>query len=151
MNIKYYGQGSSKKVLSLEKSFRIKLPEDYKNFLIQHNGGVVTDGCLYVKELDEYMLMGYFFGTGIKKGVSDIIKINEEFYDDIPKKSLLIGEDEGSGFLLLINDGENDGIWYYDHTYFFKKSNDNLNTYYICETFSDFIKHLEATTLPEEH
>jgi len=146
MEIKAYKNGNKENVLELEKNFRIKLPDDYKNFLIQYNGGSVADGCLYVKELDEYMPMGYFFGIGIETGFADIIKINEEYDDDIPKKSLLIGTDEGSGFLLLVNDGKNDGIWYYDHTYFFKQSSDNLNTYFICDTFSDFIKLLETTS-----
>jgi len=150
MKIKAYRNGSSEEVSKLEKKFKIKLPEDYKNFLIQYNGGNVDDGYLYVKELDEYMLMGYFFGIGIERGFADIIKINEEFNDDIPKKSLLIGTDEGEGFLLLVNDGISNGIWYYDHIYFFEKSTDDLNTYFICETFSDFIKMLETTEVRNE-
>ena len=149
MEIKAYKNGNSEEVLKLEKNFKIKLPEDYRNFLIQYNGGNIDDRYLYVKELDEYMLMGYFFGIGIEKGFSDINKINEEYDDDIPKKSLLIGTDEGSGFLLLVNDGKNDGIWYYDHTYFFEQSNDDLNTYFICDTFTDFIKLLETTPSPQ--
>ena len=147
MKIKAYKNGNSEEVLKLEKTFRIKLPEDYRNFLIQSNGGDVTDGYLYVKELDEGMRMGYFFGIDIKEGFADINEINEEYDDDIPKKSLLIGMDEGSGFILLVNDGKNNGIWYYDHTYFFDQSSDDLNTYFICDTFSDFIKMLETTVL----
>ena len=147
MKIEAYKNGNAEKVSKLEKEFRIKLPEDYRNFLIQYNGGDVEDGNLYVKELDEDMRMGYFFGIGIEEGFADITEINDEYDDDIPKKSLLIGMDEGSGFLLLISGGEDSGIWYYDHTYFFDKSTDDLNTYFICETFSDFIKILETTEL----
>jgi hypothetical protein len=146
MEIKAYKNGNTEEVSKLEKNFIIKLPEDYKNFLIQYNGGYVIDGYLYVKELDEIMPMGYFWGIGIETGFANIIEINEE-YDNIPKKSLLIGTDEGSGFLLLVNDGENNGIWYYDHTYFFDQSTDELNTYFICDAFSDFIKLLETTQL----
>jgi hypothetical protein len=145
MEIKAYKNGNSEEVLKLEKNFRIKLPADYREFLIQYNGGDVTDGHLYVKELDEDMPMGYFFCIGIKEGFTDIIEINEEYDDDIPKKSLLIGTDAGSGFILLVNDGKNDGIWYYDHTCFFNQSTDDLNTYFICDTFSDFIKMLKTT------
>jgi hypothetical protein len=145
MEIAAYKNGSEKAVRKLEKDFRIKLPEDYRNFLIRDNGGGVDDAYIYVKELDEYMLMGLLYGTGVEGGFADIVKINDEYYDDIPKNSLLIGEDEGGGFILLVADGENDGIWYYDHTYFFEPSNDELNTYFICETFSDFLKMLETT------
>ena len=45
---------------------------------------------------------------------------------------------------------ENDGIWYYDHSYFFKQSSDELNTYFICETFAEFMQMLENTVLPED-
>jgi len=41
-------------------------------------------------------------------------------------------------------------VWYYDHTYFFDKSTDDLNTYFICETFSDFLKMVETTELRNE-
>ncbi len=147
MKIEPYKNGSREAVLKLEKDLRVKLPDDYRNFLIRDNGGGVSDGHLYVKELDEYMPMGYFFGTGIEKGFADIAAINEEYNDDLPKKSLLIGTDAGSGFILLVNDGENDGIWYYDHTYFFDMSNEERNTYFICETFSELLKMLK-TTIP---
>jgi hypothetical protein len=151
MEIAAYKNGSEEAVRKLEKDFRIKLPEDYRDFLIRDNGGSVTGGHLYVRDLEEDMPMGYFFGLGIKKGFADITEINEEYGDDIPKKSLLIGTDVGSGFILLVADGKNDGIWYYDHTYFFDKSNDELNTYFICETFSDFLKMLETTVPSEEN
>ena len=150
MKIEAYKNGNREEVAKFEKDFRVKLPEDYRNFLIEYNGGSVSDAYLYVEELDEHILMGKFFGIGVKEGFADIIEINEEYDEDIPKKSLLIGIDAGSGFILLINDGESDGIWYYDHTYFFDKSSDELNTYFICATFTDFIEMLETTEYEEK-
>lgn len=147
MKIKAYQNGDLEKVKQLQKKLKIQLPDDYERFLIEFNGGIIDDAYLYVKDLNEYMMMGNFFGIDIEKGFADIIKINDEYDDDIPKKSLLIGSDAGSGFLLLVNDGDNDGIWYYDHTYFFEKSSDDLNTYFICETFTEFMKILEDTKL----
>lgn len=149
MKIEAYKNGDIKKVLKLEKDFRVKLPEDYKDFLIQYNGGDVDDAYLYVKDLDEYMLMGYLSGIDVEAEFADIAKFNDEYHEDIPKKSILIGSDEGEGWILLVCDGENNGVWYYDHSYFFDPSTDELNTYFICETFSDFIKMLE-TTIPAE-
>ncbi len=147
MEIKAYKNGNSEKVKELQKKLKIKLPEDYEKFLIDYNGGLVENAYIYVKELDEYMMMGNFFGLNIEKKFADIIEINNEYDDDIPKKSILIGSDAGSGFILLVNDGDNDGIWYYDHTYFFEKSSDDLNTYFICETFTEFMQILDTTRL----
>lgn len=148
MEITAYQNGHIKNVAALEMKYSIKLPPDYRDFLIASNGAIVNDAYLYVKDLQEYMLMGNFFGVGIDKPFADIIEINEEYSDDTPESSLLIGSDAGSGLLLLVSDGENDGIWYYDHTYFFKQSTDELNTYFLCETFTDFIAILKDTKLP---
>lgn len=150
MKVSAYNNGNKERILDLGKNYEIELPEDYKQFLIEYNGATIDDAFLYVKDLDEYMSMEVLFGIGVNKNFSDILKINDEYRDDIPGNSLLIGCDAGSGFLLLVCDDEDSGIWYYDHTYFFNKSSDELNTYFICETFTEFMQMLENTTLPKE-
>ena len=143
--IEKYTQGNISNIDKIEKILNIKLPKDYKDFLIENNGADVEDGLFYVKEIDQTIPMGFFYGVDIAEGYSDIIEINKEYADDILKNSILIGSDEGEGWILLICDGKNDGIWYYDHSYFFEQSTDDSNTYFICDTFSNFIKLLETT------
>jgi hypothetical protein len=86
--------------------------------------------------------MGVLYGVNMENEALDLIYENKEYSDDIPEKSLLIGSDPGGGWILLIFDGENDGIWYYDHSYFFEQSTDELNTYLICNTFTEFLEIL---------
>lgn len=150
MNMKLipYGSPIPQNIRLLEEKFALTLPSDYKEFLTKFNGGNVLDACFYIKELNEFVLMGNFFGIGIEKGFSDINRINYE-YSDIPADSILIGSDAGSGLLLLVCDEVNKGIWYYDHTYFFKASSDDLNTYFICETFTEMMEILKTTVLPK--
>jgi hypothetical protein len=148
MDIKGLGKGNLENIEKIERFLKIKLPDDYKNFLVEYNGAVIEDAYIYVDDLKQKMMMGLIYGVDTKKA-SDILKINKEFKDDILKNSILIGTDAGEGWILLICDGKNDGIWYYDHSYFFEQSTDDLNTYFICNTFSEFIKLLE-TTSPEE-
>ena len=62
-----------------------------------------------------------------------------EYKEDIPEHSLLIGDFQDGAFLLLIPDGEYKGIYYYDHAYSFEQSDDHCNTYFLAETFSDFL------------
>lgn len=104
----------------------------------------------FVEDLGEFILMDTLYGVKTKSRSQDIIFKNREYIDDIPSESILIGRDLGGGWLLLIHDKENDGIWYYDHSYFFKQSSDELNTYFICETFAEFMQMLENTVLPED-
>lgn len=150
MEILSYGNGNIKNIEKVENTFDVKLPQDYKNFLLLNNGADIKDGIFYVKDLKEKILMGGFYGIKSETNTIDLISQNKEYGDDIPNNSLIIGSDPGEGWLLLINDGENDGIWYYDHAYFFKQSTDELNTYYICETFTEFMEMLENTMPPEE-
>lgn len=152
MKILSYGNSSIENIQKLEETFEIKLPQDYREFLLLNNGADITDGIFYVKDLKEKILMGGFYGIKQEtdsKGVG-IIYQNKEYGDDIPEKSILIGSDAGSGWILLVCDGENDGIWYYDHSYFFEQSTDELNTYFICETFTEFLEMLETTKLENQ-
>jgi hypothetical protein len=144
MNIRSFGQGNVENIKKIERELQVVLPEDYKNFLIKYNGAVIDEAYIYVDDLQQKMRMGLFYGVDVDS-YADILKINKEFSDDILENSLLIGTDDGEGWILLICDGENDGIWYYDHSYFFKQSTDDLNTYFVCDTFLDFIKLLETT------
>ena len=66
-------------------------------------------------------------------------------------KALSSGEIQEGGMLLLVTEDVGDfskGIYFYDHSHFFEASNSDCNTYFVCDTFSEFITILEHTTLP---
>ncbi|MFD2388034.1 hypothetical protein [Enterococcus rivorum] len=42
--------------------------------------------------------------------------------------------------ILIICDGENEGVYYWDDSYHFENSDDEMNTYWIANTFTEFIK-----------
>ena len=84
--------------------------------------------------------------------IKECIETYEEFHEDFPDKSLVIGADPGGAMLLLVTTEVGDfskGIYFYDHSHFFEASNSNCNTYFVCDTFSEFITILEHTTLPQ--
>lgn len=145
MEIKLIEQGKIDSCNVIQEHFNIELPSDYCTFLTKHNGAVIDDNYFYVDDLKEYILFNLFYGVNTSEKSYDLISKNTEYIEDIPEESILIGRDQGGGWILLICDGENDGIWYYDHSYFFEQSSDELNTYFICETFSEFLKILETT------
>ncbi|MCV9934089.1 SMI1/KNR4 family protein [Flavobacterium sp. LS1R47] len=147
MKINSYGIGNIENIKKIEEEFGINLPEDYKIFLINNNGGEVDDAYFYVNDISQKIMMGLFYGVDLEKNAANIIKINKEYEDDILDNSLLIGGDAGGGWILLVFDGESDGIWYYDHSYFFEESTDELNTYFICDTFTEFLEMLKNTKL----
>ena len=124
----------------IEGNFSFTFPEDYKSFLTKYNGVNMEDYYVKVKDLDEEVLINNLFSTDTELNRSLTLMFwNHEDKEDIPEHSLLIGDFQDGAFLLLIPDGEYKGIYYYDHAYSFEQSDDDCNTYFLAETFSDFL------------
>ena len=144
MKIKAISKGDYSKTFSFQEFLGFKLPNDYFNFLVDNDGATIDEGYFYVKGLEDYILLEIFYG------IEKCIKIHKEFKDDLPAESLIIGRDFGGGMILLVTVENGDfskGIYYYDHSHFFEASNSENNTYFICETFNEFIDILRNTIL----
>ena len=145
MKIKAINKGNKAKVLTFQEFLGFTLPDDYFNFLVQNDGAIIDEAYFYVKDIEEYIMFDLFYD------IEECIETYEEFSDDFPDKSLVIGRDPGGGMLLLVTTEVGDfskGIHFYDHSHFFEASNSDCNTYFICDTFTEFITILEHTTLP---
>ena len=145
MKIKAINKGSEAKVLAFQEFLGFTLPDDYFNFLTQNDGAIIDEAYFYVKDIEEYIMFDLFYD------IEECIETYEEFSDDFPDKSLVIGRDPGGGMLLLVTEDVGDfskGIHFYDHSHFFEASNSDCNTYFVCDTFTEFITILEHTTLP---
>jgi hypothetical protein len=143
MNITPFGTTTTEEINNLEAEFEITLPDDYKEFLQKHNGGKpeIKYAAFNVEDLEQDISLDIFFGIGIKE--LDILYWSNLFRDDILPESIIIGSDAGDGLLMLINDGENDGIYYWDHTFSFEQSSEENNLYFISNSFSEFIDSLK--------
>src|SRR5215204_537295 len=130
-------QGDKHSVSVFESKLGFKLPDDYKSFLIENDGVKIVDGAIYIPALEQKVLVDVLCGVKAE-GRFNIQKLNDEFGDDLAENSLIIGQDVGGSFVLLSADEQNIGIYLYDHSYFFEQSSDENNTYFICNTFSEF-------------
>ena len=144
MKIKAINKGSEAKALAFQEFLGFTLPDDYFNFLAQNDGATIDEAYFYVKDIEEYIMFDLFYD------IKECIETYEEFSEDFPSKSLVIGTDPGGGMLLLVTTDVGDfskGIHFYDHSHFFEASNSENNTYFICDTFNEFIDILKNTTL----
>jgi len=143
MNITPFGTTTTEEITELEVKFNLSLPQDYKDFLLNHNGGSpeIEYSKFYIERLKEHITLDVLCGIGIED--LDISEWTNIYSGDIPIHSIIIGHDPGNGILLLVNDGKKNGIYYYDHAYTFSQSSDEENTYFITETFTDFIESLK--------
>ncbi len=145
MKFDSYKGGTLQKVIELENKLGIIFPNDYRDFLINENGADIYDACFYVQDLKQDFLMGNLFGIDIQEGLADIEKVYQEYGENLPENCVFIGTDAGNRFIILVAEEESKGIWLYDDSYSIEQSSDEENTYFICETFTEFLKMLEKT------
>lgn len=146
MTIEKFGNANLQDILELQNSYSIQLPKDYIDFLIECNGGIVEkndSNKVFVEDLDTHISIDVLFGLNTKSSTSDIRTWMSKFQDELFDKSIIIGDDIMHGFIVMICEGENSGIYYWDDSYQFEESTDEENTYWIAENFSDFIKQIK--------
>lgn len=65
MQIEKFGQGKDEDIILLEKTIKMKLPEDYKDFLRENNGGRPKVRNNYIKfdGIEEKIKLTHFMGV----------------------------------------------------------------------------------------
>ena len=144
MNLNAFGKATEESIEELEEFLGFLLPEDYKEFLSKYNGGTskVRYSKFFVKELNHEIPLDVLYGIGVTR-TFDLSEGYEEFEEDMLPNSLIIGDDPGSGLIVLITDSENYGVYYWDHSFYFPQSSEEENTYKIADSFKDFINRLK--------
>ena len=143
-----FGFVNNGEILMLENEFEVVLPEDYKSFLLQENGGRNTayryKNLVRIPQVSEEINIDVMFGvsTNVKNG--DIKQWTSEYQDDLFPNSIIIGDTIQHGFIVFwLSKDDNAGIYYYDDTYEFASSTDNMNTYFLANSFSEFLNMVE--------
>ena len=153
MKIRKRGTVAEADIHALENQSHLTLPEDYKAFLMQTNGGQVKsmdEDSIYIEELKESIYLDVLYGIKTKAENADIRTWMEMFQDEIFPEALLIGDDLSAGFIVLLCGGEDAGVYYWDDAYNFKGSDDENNVYFIADSFSELLKkgHYEGIEEP---
>lgn len=143
-----FGFANNGEILMLENEFEVVLPEDYKSFLLQENGGRNTayryKNLVRIPQVSEEINIDVMFGvsTNVKNG--DIKQWTSEYQDDLFPNSIIIGDTIQYGFIVFwLSKDDNAGIYYYDDTYEFASSTDDMNTYFLANSFSEFLNMVE--------
>ena len=148
MKLDKFGFANNGEILMLENEFEVVLPEDYKSFLLQENGGRNTayryKNLVRIPQVSEEINIDVMFGvsTNVKNG--DIKQWTSEYQDDLFPNSIIIGDTIQHGFIVFwLSKDDNAGIYYYDDTYEFASSTDDMNTYFLANSFSEFLSMVE--------
>jgi hypothetical protein len=146
MNVKYYGKLNEDELAKFEKVINFNLPMDYRKFLIEHNGCIFEEHSeqtvyLNVSKLEQRIPIDILLGIHSKKHI-DLRSWNDEYNCSLLPSSIIIGLDPGTGFVTLLCDPANAGVYYWDHSLNFNQSTEESNTYKIANSFTEFLDNL---------
>ncbi|MEJ9231824.1 SMI1/KNR4 family protein [Peribacillus butanolivorans] len=149
VNITGYGKGSQEAVNNFEKYVGFEIPADYKQFLLEYNGGTTTvQNCkFYVDALDTLVCLNVLYGLDLEEKELDLQKWHEENKKDLHKNCIIIGNDTYAGKILLIYNEEEKGVYFWDQGWYSDPSSQDENIYKVAESFKSFIEGLK---IPEE-
>ena len=148
MKLDRFGFANEEAISILENKFEVVLPEDYKRFLLQENGGRNTaykyKNLVRISQISEEINIDVMFGAETNIKNADIEQWTSEYRDDLFPNSIIIGDTIQHGFIVFwLSNEENRGIYYYDDTYEFESSTDDVNAYFLANSFSEFLSMVE--------
>ena len=148
MKLDRFGFANEEAISILENKFEVVLPEDYKRFLLQENGGRNTaykyKNLVRISQISEEINIDVMFGVETNMKNADIEQWTSEYRDDLFPNSIIIGDTIQHGFIVFwLSNEENRGIYYYDDTYEFESSTDDVNAYFLPNSFSEFLSMVE--------
>lgn len=105
-------------VVQFEKEIGYSLPEQHRNFLLEHNGGRPKDNYHFYVPTWQYnsSLIQKLKGIDPNAPGLDLRQAHEITGDILPEGSLIIGNDPGGNSILIgLNDLNRGKIFFWDH------------------------------------
>lgn len=145
-------KNTNRKIAEFEAKRQIKLPIDYRTFLLSTNGGCPEPDAFPIRDNpnDSHGLIQQFFSLGSKDEDYDLDENIEVYTERIPVNLLPIATDPGGNILCISTHGEDFGtVYFWDHSFEGLPSDkpDYHNVYFIAESFDRLLDTL--IELPE--
>ncbi|MBZ0320168.1 MAG: SMI1/KNR4 family protein [Anaerolineae bacterium] len=106
-------------IQAVEQQLNIKFPDDYRRFLLAHNGGRPKLGVFLIPDdpiPNQSSILNWFYCIDPTDYNYDILRNAEIFKDRMPPEFIPIGEDPGGNQICLVISGEDKGmIFFWDH------------------------------------
>lgn len=130
---------------NLEKLYSSTLPQDYKSFLTEYNGGFPDDNMFRSPFFEELVGVRYFFGFN-SISCMDLMSHIKTFKNRVPENVIPIGEDDcGNLFCLSLRDKDYNAVYFWDHE--LEADEDEppteSNLFKLTNNFNEFLEGLE--------
>lgn len=138
-------------ITELENELALRLPNDYVQFLLQHNGGrpQLPYFSLANNPVDTHGILDTFYRVQ-KKHLDDVRDVADAFRDRMPPYLLPIATDPGGNQICLSIAGETAySVYFWDHEDETPDTEDGSvyvdNLYLIAHSFTELIESLQAS------
>lgn len=102
-------------IARFEQAIGTRLPEEYRLFLAEVNGGRPTKAHRTFRLRRGETTLNSLFSLEHSTGGRNLAERNETIRDDLPPELISIGSDDGGARILLCISGEHRGeVWYMD-------------------------------------
>lgn len=141
--LKPFGAGEATTVEAFEQRNQLVLPDDYKEFLIQSNGGQLDGMACFVKAINDSVLVDVLLGIDQEEQSLSSDFWLDRFRNEMPAGFVVIGLG-ATGMFILGTKGPNVGVYFWDDAHTFAgSSKEGGNTYKVAETFREFLASLQ--------
>lgn len=139
-------------IINFEKKFDVKLPDDYKRFMLENNGGESDDDFIFefyddvIKKNNRSVIRCFFriYENKEEKVYDDLGQICENMWGNgiIDRKMLPIADDPGGNVICMSINNEDFGTIYFLNHEIEDCDTGFLFSNKICSSFSDFTNML---------
>lgn len=147
LNSNKFGQLTENAVIDFERFYEISLPKEYRNFLIEDNGGEPVPGCefFWIKKGKDGSSVHQFFGLHAGPIHLRLATYMDQNMYGFPRSLLPIADDGLGNYICLGIQPNNYGkVYFLDHDLFPFQSNENApGITQISSSFSSFINALQ--------
>lgn len=131
-------------LLNFEMKLGQKLPDDYRNFLLEYNGGDPEPNMVGIPETRKQCSVACIFGLYNFKKDHDLAAKRKRLANRLPEKVIPIAEADGDNFICLSLDSPDFGaVYLWDHELATDPpSRENL--FELAPAFTDFLAVLQV-------
>ncbi len=136
---------SEKNILDFEKILQTKIPNSYRSFLLETNGGIPLNNAFDVYSPSENLtlytfIVSRFLGIGVK---DDIVKAYKIFQKDLPPYFLPFAMDNFKNFMCISLKTEEIYFWDFQSTLNNPKTAKEKPLFlFVAESFEEFMDKL---------
>jgi cell wall assembly regulator SMI1 len=130
-----------------ENELSLKLSPDYKQFVLEVNGGRPAEAVFPIRglELNPVGSINVLFGLQNEEPSSDLFSANSWFHQGIPNGIIIIGRDSGVNYICIDQRSGKDKVVFWDHAHFWGTGEwRDGDLYVVADSFNGFLASLTA-------